>query len=95
MDVGVEDDLAVEMAGGAAGGLDQAGGAAQVAFLVGVQDGDEGDFGQIEAFAEEVDADEHVELAFAQGAQDFDTFDGVDFAVEIADVECRCRGGNR
>ena len=86
LDIGVEDDLAMEMTGGAAGGLNQAGGAAEVAFLVGVEDGDEGNLGKIKAFAEEVDADEDVEVAFAQGAEDFDTFDGVDFAVEIADV---------
>jgi hypothetical protein len=87
LDIGVEDDLAVEMAGGATGRLDEAGGAAEVTFLVGVQDGDERDFREIEAFAEEVDTDEHVELAFAEGAEDFDPFDGVDFAVEVANVD--------
>jgi hypothetical protein len=37
--------------------------------------------------AEEVDADEDVEVAFAEGAQDFDTLDGVNLAVEVADVD--------
>ena len=39
--VGVEDDLAVDVARGAADGLDQGGLGAQEAFLVGVEDGDE------------------------------------------------------
>ena len=54
--VGIEDDHAVEVARGASGGLDEAGGAAGLAFLVRVRNGDEGNFRQVEAFAEEVDA---------------------------------------
>ncbi|MFM1943705.1 MAG: hypothetical protein RI897_2687 [Verrucomicrobiota bacterium] len=75
------------MTGGAAGGLDEAGGAAEVALLVGIEDGDEGDFGEVEAFAEEVDTDEDIELSLSEGAEDFDTFDGVDFAMQVADVD--------
>src|SRR4030095_14306504 len=48
--VGVEDDAAVDVAGGAAGGLDQRGLAAQEALLVGVEDGDQGDLRQVETF---------------------------------------------
>ena len=52
-------------------GLDERAGGAQEAFLVGVEDCDERDFGQVEPFAQQVDADEHVELAFAQTASIF------------------------
>ena len=69
------------------GGLDERGLAAKIAFLVGVEDADEADFRQVEAFAEQVDADEDIELGGAQGAQDFDALDGVDVAVEIADFQ--------
>ncbi len=55
--------------------------------LVGVEDGDERDFRQVESLAQEVDADEHVELAFAERAQNLDAFDGVNLAVEVADVD--------
>src|SRR5581483_7546323 len=82
-DIGVKDDLAVQMSRGAAGRLNETGGRAEITFLVGVENGDEGDFGKIETFAQEIDADEDVELALAQGAQDLDAFDGVDLAVEI------------
>jgi hypothetical protein len=60
------------VAGGAAGGLDKACGAAKVTLLVGVKNSDKGDFGEVQALAQEVDADKDVEVAFAQGAEDFD-----------------------
>ena len=85
--VGEAIDLAVHVTRGAAGGLDEGGLAAEVAFLVGVEDADERDLGQIEAFAEQVDADQHVELRGAQGAEDFHALDGVDVAVEVADLQ--------
>ena len=51
--VGVEDDLAVDVAGGAADGLDQRGLGAQEALLVGVEDGDEAALGDVEALRAE------------------------------------------
>ena len=87
--VGVKNDLAVDVAGGAAGRLDEAGGAAQIALLVGVQNGHQRDFGQVQPLAQEIDADQDVEIALAQGAQDFDPFDGVNLAVQIADVDAQ------
>ena len=68
--VGVENGAAFEVAGAAAHGLDQRGGAAEVAFFIGVENRDERNFREIEAFAQQVDADEHVEFAAAQVAQD-------------------------
>src|SRR6266536_2947663 len=47
----------------APGRLDQRGARAQVAFLVRVEDRDEGDLGDVEALAQEIDADEDVELS--------------------------------
>ena len=74
---------------GAPGGLDQAGLAAQKTLLVGIEDGNEGHLGQIEAFAQEVDAHEDVEVAETQVAQDLHAFDRVDVAVEILDADLR------
>ena len=50
--VGIEDHLAVDVARGAADGLDQRGLAAQKAFLVGVEDRDQRAFGNVEALAQ-------------------------------------------
>ena len=72
------------MAGGAADGLDERALRAEEAFLVGVEDGDERDFGQVEAFAQEVDADEDVVLAFAQVAEELDALQGFDLGVHVA-----------
>lgn len=55
--VGVEDDAAVDVARRAADGLDQGGLGAQEALLVRVEDGDQAALGDVEAFAQQVDAD--------------------------------------
>ena len=85
--VGVHDDPAVDVAGGAADGLDQRGLGAQEALLVGVEDRDQRAFGDVEALAQQVDADQHVEGAEAQVAQDFDALDGVDVGVHVAHAD--------
>jgi hypothetical protein len=40
--------------------------------------------GQVEALSQQVDADQHVELAEPQVAQDLDALDGVDLGVQVA-----------
>ncbi len=85
--VGVEDDLAGDVAGGAADGLDERSRRAQEALLVGVEDRDQRDLGDVEALAQEVDADQDVELAPPQVADDLDALEGVDVGVEVADPD--------
>ena len=82
--VGIEDHLAVDIARGAADGLDQRGLAAQKSFLVGVEDRDQRAFGNVEALAQQIDADQRVERAEPQIADDLDALDGVDIAVHVA-----------
>ena len=53
--VGEQDDFAFFMAGGAAGGLDEAGLAAEEASFVGIEDSYERHFGDVESFSEKVD----------------------------------------
>ena len=81
--VGVEDGAAFKVSRGAAHGLDERAGRAQEAFLVGVENGDERDFGQVEAFAEQIDTDEGVEFAFAQAGEELDALEGFDFRVHV------------
>ena len=57
---------------------------AQEAFLVGVEDRDQRAFRNVEAFAQQVDADQHVERAEAQIADDLDALDRVDVGVHVA-----------
>ncbi|MNX88672.1 hypothetical protein D3C86_1206500 [compost metagenome] len=84
--VGVEDDAAIDVTGGATDGLDQGGFGAQEALLVRVEDGDQAALGDVEALAQQVDADQDVEGAQAQVAQDLDAFQGVDVGVHVADL---------
>jgi len=81
--VGIHDDEAVDVAGGTSGGLRERAVGAEEAFLVGVEDGHEGHFGQVEALAQEVDAHQDVVDAFAQVGHDLDTLQGVDVAVDV------------
>ena len=53
-------------------------------FLVGVEDRDQRAFGDVEALAQQVDADQHVEGAEAQVADDLDALDGVDVGMHVA-----------
>ena len=85
--VGEENDLAVDVARRAAGGLNERSLAAQIAFLVGIEDADERDLRQIEAFAQQIDADENVELGGAQAAQDLHALDRIDVAVQVAHLQ--------
>ena len=57
---------------------------AQEAFLVGVEDRHQGDLGHVEALAEQVDADEDVELAEPQVAHDFHALHRIDVGVQVA-----------
>ena len=82
--VGVEHDVALDVPRGAAHGLDERRGRAQEAGLVGVEDGHQLHLGQVEALAQQVDADQDVELPQPQVAQQLDAGDGVDVGVEIA-----------
>ncbi len=82
--VGIEHHLAIDVARRAANRLHQRGLRAQKAFLVGVEDGDEGAFGNVEPLAQEVDADQRVEGAKAQVADNLDPLDGVDVGMHVA-----------
>ena len=85
--VGVEDHPAVDVARGAADGLDQRGLAAQEAFLVGVEDRDQRAFRNVEALAQQVDADQRVERAEPQVADDLDALQRVDVGVHVAHAD--------
>ena len=84
--VGVHDDLAVDVAGGAADGLDQRACGAQEAFLVGVEDGHQRHLGQVQPLAQQVDAHHHVVDAQPQVAQDLDPLEGLDLGVQVVDA---------
>ena len=82
--VGIEDDPAVDVARGAADRLHQRGRRAQEALLVGVEDRHQRAFGDVEALAQQVDADQHVERAQPQVADDLDALQRVDVGVQVA-----------
>src|SRR5882672_2476605 len=87
--VGVEDHLAVDVARGPPGGLDERGLRAEEPFLVRVQDRDQRDFREIQPFAEQVDPHQHIHFLVPQRAEDLHPLDRVDVRVDVADVHAR------
>ena len=75
--IGVHDDRALGVARRAADRLDETRLAAQEALLVRVKDRHERHLRQVKPLAQEVDADEHVELAEAQAADELHALDGL------------------
>ena len=82
--VGIHDHQTVDVAGGPAGGLGQGAAAAQEPFLVRVEDGYERNCRDVEAFAQQVDPDQHVEQAVLEVLDDLHAFGRVDVGVDVA-----------
>src|SRR5206468_1745147 len=55
--------------------------------VVRLADGDQRHLRQVETLAQQVDADQHVELAAPQVADDVDTLDGLDVGVDVAHAD--------
>ena len=85
--VGVEDDAAVDVARGAADGLHQRRLRAEEALLVGVEDGDQRALRNVEALAQQIDADQNVEGAETQVADDLDALQRLDVGVHVAHAD--------
>mmetsp|Transcript_15032 Transcript_15032/g.35475 ORF Transcript_15032/g.35475 Transcript_15032/m.35475 type:complete len:655 (-) Transcript_15032:1504-3468(-) len=85
--VRVQDGLAIQVACGAADGLDQAALGAQEALFVRIQDGDQRHLGDVQPLAQQVDAHQHVEGAKPQVAQDLDALHRVDVRVQITHLD--------
>ena len=80
---------AVEIACGASDGLNQRARRTQIAFLIGVKDRDQRNLGQIKPFAQQIDSDQHVEIALAQAPDDLDPFDRFDVGMQIAHAHAK------
>ena len=85
--VGVQHHAAVDVARRPADGLDEGRLRAQEPLLVGVQDGHQAALGNVQPLAQQIDADQHVERAQAQVADDLDAFERVDVAVHVAHAQ--------
>ena len=83
----IENDASFLVPSGATRGLYQAGGAAEEAFFIGIEYGYERDFGKVEAFAQKVDPDEHVEVALAQTTENLHALDSINIGVQIFNIE--------
>ena len=85
--VRVHDDVPVHVTGGAPDRLNQRSLTAEEALLVGVQNRNERDFRNVKSLAQKVDADQHVELAETEVADDLHPLDGFDLMVNVFDFD--------
>ena len=85
--VGVHVDLAGDVAGRPPDRLDERGPRPQEPLFVGVEDRDQRDLGQVQALAQQVDADQHVVHALPELLEQLDAADRVDLAVQVADPD--------
>ena len=82
-DIRIENDPPLGVSRGAAGDLNQRTFGTQEALLVRIENRNEPNLRQVDAFAQKVDADQTVERAVAQFGKNPDTLNGVDFGVKI------------
>src|SRR5207248_8079635 len=75
---------ALDIARGSADGLDQRRARTEITLLVGVQDRHQGTFGDVETFAQQVDADQNVEDAKPQVADNLDPLKRIDVRMHVA-----------
>ena len=85
--VGVHDHRAGHVSGRTADGLDERTIGAQESFLVGVKNRHQRYFRQIEALTQQVDTDNHIDLAFAQHAQQFDAAQRIHIRMQVFDLD--------
>ena len=87
--VGVHVHLARDVAGGTADRLDQRGPRSKEPLLVGIEDRHQRDLGQVEALAQQVDADEYVVLPHSQLAEQLNAAQRVDLGVQVPDPDAQ------
>ena len=81
--VRIEDDLTLRIAGGTADGLNQGGFASEQTLLIRVQNGHQGDLGQIDALTEQIDAHQHVKHTGTQIPEQFHSLHGFHVVVDV------------
>ena len=81
--VGIHDDRAVEVTCCASHGLCQRAVGAQESLFVGIEDGHERHFGQVESLTEQVDTDEYVKCAVTQPVDNLYAVESVYIAVYV------------
>lgn len=83
----IHNHLALRVAGRAANRLDERRFGAQEPFLIRIEDGNERYLWDIEPFAQQVDANEHIKFALAQVADNFHALNGIDIVVHITHLD--------
>jgi len=87
--IGIENDAPVDIASGAADGLDERGFGTQKPLLIRVEDRNQSAFGDVQPFPQQVDADQHIVNAHAQVADQLDPLQRFGVRMHVADLDPR------
>ena len=82
--IGIHNHVPLGISRRTAYGLHERGLRAQEALLVGIQNRDQRNLRDVQTLAEQIDADQHIELIEAHGADDLRALQGVNVRVQIA-----------
>ena len=82
--IGIHNHVPLGISRRTAYGLHERGLRAQEALLVGIQNRDQRNLRDIKTLAEQIDADQHIELIEAHGADDLRALQSVNVRVQIA-----------
>ena len=85
--IGEEHRLAVDVARGAAHGLNQRCGGSEESLLIGVKNRHKRYLRQIQSFAQQVDPDERVKLTGSQRPENLDPLERLDLGMKVANAE--------
>ena len=85
--IGVHEYARVDISRCSADGLNQRSPASQESFLVRIEDSDGRDLRQIQALPKQINAHQHVKIAATQVPEYLNSFERIDFAVQIAAFE--------
>src|SRR4030042_5627540 len=83
-DVGIQHYLCIDIPCSTPDDLDQAPGVTEEPFLIRIEDTDEPDFRDVEAFPQEIDTDKHIELPEPELPYDLASFEGLDLRMKVS-----------
>ena len=85
--VGIKQYATLSITRGATNGLHQRGLGAQKAFFIGIENGDQRTFRNIQAFAQQIDTDQNIKRAETQIADDFNALQRINIGMHIAHTQ--------
>ena len=79
--------MSIHISSGTTDDLEEGSFRAEKSYFFGIEDRDKGCFWEIKPFSEEIDSDDHIDIAESKVTEYFEAFKGFDLGVEVSDFE--------